>query len=634
MPSRRHLITIPAKTLMAALLVAFVAPIASGAYPNPVAGNVDPTGRSVHDGWTVDTLQTSKAFQLPSLLHSHTDHDHGDEDHWCGTDLSSPEAVRVLARIREDRLAGKYDALPKHSSDPDIGDRLTFNVSEGDWISLEFELVDKTALYHLWVHVDELSDGEFQTTHIAQLRESVLESTPSRSINPDKGSFSNNHDVFGLPPNIDGDGIVDVLMYDIGRGTGNTLGYVSGTDQLISPPEGQGNQRDILYLDAREGLRNFTTLAAIAVHEYTHLIHLTYGWDSTFISEGMAEYSMVMNGYYYRSVNFIGSVFEVSQPLFHWEPPPSPADERDYQRAGLLFTYIGEQYGPNVVAEMMQDTQKKGPAGMDSVLTNHGSSLGDMIADYHTANHINDRTVDPRFGYLHPERSSHRTFLSSPPINGEIASTTGEGGFTFDLRTSVSGGAVYYGEISNVADFTFVYDTPDPTGLFYADKIQRNRIRLMLESPDGSLSFRDVDPSGNEVRVDGAYTTITFALIHESPSVAVPELSTLEAWWTPLSMATSTHEDALLPQAFALTEVYPNPFSSHANVTVTLPVPGPVTLELVDLLGRVVERTDLGRFGVGTHTLQVQGDDLPQGTYLIRLISGSRVDARVATLVR
>lgn len=548
--------------------------------------------------------------------------------------MTSPEARANLAQIRKDRLAGRYPLARKGFADPDIGDRQTFNVNESGWTQLEFELVDKTSLYHLWVEVAEIANGNVDQSKIDQLKSSVHDSTPSRSINPNQGTFANNHDVFGLPPNVDGDGFVDILMYDIGRGSGSTLGYVSSTDQLINPPEGQGNQRDVLYLDSNEGTRNFSSLAVIAAHEYTHLIHLTYGWDQTFITEGMAEFAMVMNGFYWRGINFMSSVFEVSLPLFTWRQDQGSIGARDYERGGLFFTYIGEQFGPEIVGQMMRDTEKKGAAGMDSVLALHGSSLSDVILDYHTANRVNDTSIDPRFGYNEPERSSHNAFLTSPPINGEIPSTTGEGGFTLQFNENINAGSVHYLQLSNVAGLSFIYDTPDPTGIFYAEKVLRNRARLILEDTSGEISTLDVDPSTNEVILDGEYQTVTFVLVHEKPEIAVGDRSSIFAGWTPLSMATNTSESAALPTSFGLDSVYPNPFGNQTRVSFSLDRPAPVRIDIVDMLGRIRMSEDSGQLAAGEHALALNAGSLEPGTYLVRIISENRTDSRLVTVVR
>jgi hypothetical protein len=536
-----------------------------------------------------------------------------------------------MEQVRMDRRAGRYPIARKGIVDPDIGDRQTFNVSEAAVSSLEFELVDKTSLYHLWVEVGELDKGNVEQSNINQLRESVLESTPARSINPNKGTFSNNHDIFGLPPDVDGDGIVDILMYDIGRGSGSTLGYFWPADQLVDSSNGNG--RDILYLDSNEGTRNFSTLAVIAAHEYAHLIHFTYGSDQTFISEGLAEYSMVMNGFYWRGVNFVSSVIELSLPLFTWRTDQGSVGARGYERGGLFFTYIAEQMGPDVVGEMMR-MEKKGATGIDSVLALQGSSLLEVILDYHTANRINDRSVDSRFGYNEPERSSHRSPLLSPPVNGEVPSTTGEGGFTLQFDEKINGGSVHYFQLTRASDLSVTYDTPDPTGLFYDLKVLRHRARVLLEKEDGTITYLDINPSKEAVAIDGAFASVTFVFAHGDPRIPGAERSTLFAQWTPLSLATDVVEQEALPSRFGLDSVYPNPFSGSARASFELDRTQAVKLELIDLMGRVRSTEDLGVLQAGMHETVVDGRGLPAGVYLVRVAGQTSAATRSVTIIR
>jgi len=573
--------------------------------------------------------------QMIGLSHDHV-HLHGDpNDHrWCGTDMGSPEVLEQLQIIRRDRELGRYPLQRAAKQDPEIGERQQFNVNESGWAPLEFELVDKTSLYYLWVEVDELTNGNVTPGEITQLKEVIHDSSPARSINPNQGLFANNHDVFGLPPNVDGDGIVDILMYDIGRGSGSTLGYVSATDQLLDPPGGQGNQRDVLYLDSNEGTRNLSTLAVIAVHEYTHLIHLTYGWDTSFVTEGYAEYSMVMNGYYWRGVGFTGSIFEVGQPLFTWRTNPNGGPgARDYERGGLFFTYIAEQVGHQAVGDMLKDTEKKGASGIDSVLVNYGSTLSDMLMDYHTANYINDKSIDPRFGYNEPERSSHNTFLSAPAINGELTSSSGEGGHTLQFAETVNPGAVYHLRLNNVANLAFSYDTPDPTGLFRAEKLERNRARLLIQEQDGPFSLMDIEPGQGQIVLSDNYESITFILVHERPEIAIGDINSISAGWTPLSKATDT-EALTIPEAFQISSVYPNPFQGSTSVDIQLDRPGTVQIDLVDTMGRRARSIASQLMAAGPHHFRIDASDLASGTYLLRISVDGQIESRMLTVLR
>jgi hypothetical protein len=439
--------------------------------------------------------------------------------------------------------------------------------------------------------------------------------------------------VFGLPPNVDGDGLVDILMYDIGRGSGTVIGYVSPSDLLSDLPDGVGNSRDVLYLDSSEGTASFNTLFAVAAHEYTHLIHQAYGSDQPFISEGYAEYAIVMNGSFWRGINYTSSVSEVSQPLFNWRTGGGPG-ARDYERGGLFFTYVANRVGHEAIGEMLRDEIKKGATGLDSVLAQHGSSLSDVILDFHTANFLNDQTEDVRFGYNEPERSFHHTFLTSPPINGEIPSTEGEGGFTKNFTETIEAGSVHYLRFSDVANFIYVYDTPSPIPIFLPVKRLRNRARALLQHHDGTFSFLEMDPSDTERTITGEFDSITFVFVHENPNIAIGDQSSLEAAWTPLSFVTAREDEVFLPSSTSLAQNFPNPFSTSTRIPLSVSRSQHVRIEVFDLLGRSIRLVANETLAAGTHSFSVDADNWPAGTYLIRMSTSRGVQHQTMTLIR
>lgn len=71
---------------------------------------------------------------------------------------------------------------------------------------------------------------------------------------------------------------------------------------------------------------------------------------------------------------------------------------------------------------------------------------------------------------------------------------------------------------------------------------------------------------------------------------------------------------------------YPNPASSELTIVLNLVAEEPATVEVFDLLGRVVRRVWLHDNGAGLRTIQVPTGRLAPGTYLIRFEHGGDVD--------
>ena len=83
----------------------------------------------------------------------------------------------------------------------------------------------------------------------------------------------------------------------------------------------------------------------------------------------------------------------------------------------------------------------------------------------------------------------------------------------------------------------------------------------------------------------------------------------------------------------ASVRVGPNPTRGAARVSLVLAEASEVSVSLVDMLGRTVERTGARRLGPGTHSVRV-GAGLPAGVYVWRVQTGAGVETGRLTVVR
>jgi hypothetical protein len=87
-----------------------------------------------------------------------------------------------------------------------------------------------------------------------------------------------------------------------------------------------------------------------------------------------------------------------------------------------------------------------------------------------------------------------------------------------------------------------------------------------------------------------------------------------------VSNVTTTGESpGAAPAAFALDEVYPNPFAAEATVRYSVARATDVRLTVYDLLGREVARLAEGPHEAGHHTAMLNGSNLASGVYFVRM---------------
>ncbi len=287
---------------------------------------------------------------------------------------------------------------------------LVYNMSTRTFDSHKFRLMRKGNVSQLWFEVAEYDNGHL-TDQVADTMIEYLEAkTFDESINPSLGVIALDNQIYGNPPDKDGDGYTDVFVTDVQDGwdpeTGG--GYVAGffinTDQQTG---NNSNSRDIIYIDSYPGIYNgseanpLRPLATLA-HEYQHLIHYNYYGklgisDYTFLNEAQSQSAETMIGEIGSSSYWI-YLANTNVPLLTWN---SQLD--DYGRAIVFTSYLYDYFGWDN-AKWITQSGETGPDNITNMLTQAGSSwsYGDLIMNWGVANYVNDTTLAREYGYANP----------------------------------------------------------------------------------------------------------------------------------------------------------------------------------------------------------------------------------------
>lgn len=476
--------------------------------------------------YVIPSLLQGQAVHEQATLHGDSPQTRSEKASFCiSTDLFySDEGRQHLREFLEWDDSGRPGI--RLYSVYNVGDKRSFrarNVRTNTFYSTDFTLRAKGERSYIWVEDDEFGPGKVTMEIVEKILESLEERTFAQSINPQAGIVEINVETFGQPPDVDGSGMLHVLLLDVRDNwdpDGNT-GYVAGFFDPVNlnPNNSNSNGKDIIYIDTmphiyREGVdpvarRAKSTLA----HEHQHLIHARYGNLNTFQNEGQSEWSEILTGFDGRGINYVFSPSQLNQQIYTWRRD-TPDVLIDYQRASLFHSYLAERFGAQRTGAITR-ASLTGNNAYSTLFLGTDTSLGDVILDFHVANVINNTTLaDGRFGY---EDSRRANVLAMGRIH------TFPGGLG-EVRTtrSLHYGGVEYIEFAGVENFAIAFSSE--TGVSHA------LVGIPLEgSPEIVLDSRMATMSDR-------YERIVLISTFSGSSQATEETRTysFEASWDPV----------------------------------------------------------------------------------------------------
>ncbi len=297
------------------------------------------------------------------------------------------------------------------------GDTLSFFVrdlfDQPNWEKVLSKLIFDTTTVSIWIEtksLDSLVNEDELSMIVEKFKSYLFHQSGIYSIDNASGIFSIMWQYFGNPPNVDGDGKLDILLLDVRDGFLLTGSYVAG---FFDPNDLTGsatsNKRDLIYIDlyptiVYEGELTVQNAIPTLAHEYQHLIHSNYEGperEYIFINEGLSELAEIVCGFIPRSPN--DHFNSPTRPLLSWNPDdPLP----DYSRASLWTHYLFEQVGYENIQSLVQ-SPLTGPAEYERICNRYSNiSFNRMFVNWTIANVINDVGVSPHYGYHHPLRQA------------------------------------------------------------------------------------------------------------------------------------------------------------------------------------------------------------------------------------
>ena len=162
--------------------------------------------------------------------------------------------------------------------------------------------------------------------------------------------------------------------------------------------------------------------------------------------------------------------------------------------------------------------------------------------------------------------------------------------------------------------------------------------------PGGFFMIRD----GQFVRIDGASGQAVDTADAFPPGVlywlypysdGLPRLITLNGYdvsmyTIDITTAVGDNEPVNLPERFALSDPYPNPFNPSVSFSITLPAGSGLTLSVYNALGQEIEQIYHGELPAGEQTFEWDATDRPSGVYFIKASTEAGSQTKKAVLVK
>ena len=455
---------------------------------------------------------------------------HSSEGYLCGTPQLSfiKEALRGSTHNLPDENALK-PLVPSAPALP-IGTERTFFAP--DFRSMQQYTVSAvlrgvSSFCYVFVEASEWNT-RVTTETVQSIVRAFDTTTPA---NPRRGIYQTLTQSFGVPPDIDGNGKIILLLLNI-RDANHidqyTAGFFNPADQSRGVLRNPGfrsfpirsNEADMLYVDTQPLNPNSEVAHNVIAHELLHLIH--WGHDpheATWVDEGCAGYASFLCGY---SLLEHVTAFErnPSISLITW--PETDTDALPHYGATFLWMlFLHERHGGlETLTEIVQNrgTSLTGVADALASNGNQTQKISDIFNNWKLANYLSDyRTI--RLS-LEPHRWHHS--YPSGTQDGQLSNFSADyigfedaGGLTLGFssrsRESSTVHAIEFHNTGDVHKREIVLSTDGSGSIVLPDTVTKAILIPSLQSQRINVQTQQTQYQYNATR--GAHITFVTAAL-------------------------------------------------------------------------------------------------------------------------
>ena len=278
---------------------------------------------------------------------------------------------------------------------------------------------------------------------IEAVRHAFDDSTPADLT---RGIYQIETELFGPPPNIDGEKKIYILLLDIRDLVTVSGGFIGGFFSPVDQQRGvlrhpefgtlvHSNERDMIYIDTHPLDAGSEKGLGVLAHEFQHLIHWRHDKDEEiWVNEGCSDYAMFICGF---SVEDHVIPFErnASISLVNW-PHGTRSQLSHYGAAYTWMLYLHEHYGGAETIAAVVNQRGNGITGINNALhsRNVTKKFSTIFSDWKVANFLDDsQFAEGQYGYknedlnlqLHRNHQSHPVAVTGNKLDAYAADYIG-----------------------------------------------------------------------------------------------------------------------------------------------------------------------------------------------------------------